>query len=87
MLAVSFLLSLFADRELSWARLDRAVVVPWTLLFVSVIKRHWHTLPYAAILKSFCFFTIIISPGYLQASGFVGKRASHHSPGSSATWK
>jgi hypothetical protein len=56
----------FADRAQTWARLDRAVVVPWTLLWVSIIKRHWHLLSYLAIVKSFCFFVVIISPSYLQ---------------------
>ena len=43
------------------------MVVPWGLLWVSIIKRHWHALPFKTILKSFCFFTVIISPSYLQA--------------------
>lgn len=57
-----------ADRTHSWMRLDRTVVVPWTLLFVSIIKKHWHALPWPVLLKSFSCFIVIICPSYLQAS-------------------
>ena len=36
------------------------------MLWVSILRRHWHRLTALAVLKSWMHFMVIISPSYLQ---------------------
>jgi hypothetical protein len=42
------------------------VAIPWTLLWLSIIARHWNTLPARAILRSFAHLCAITAPAYMR---------------------
>jgi hypothetical protein len=44
---------------------DQWVAIPWSLLWVSIIARHWNSLTWYAIARSFLHFIVTIGPAYL----------------------
>jgi hypothetical protein len=56
----------FAKTGAQWAAgPDQWVSIPWTLLWISIIARHWQSLTWYAIARSSLHFTTTISPVYL----------------------
>lgn len=52
-------------RRKSWSEgFDQMTPIPWTLLWLGIIARHWHALTYKSILRSFFHFIITIGPAY-----------------------
>ena len=56
----------YATRSKAWIGADQWVAVPWSLLWVTIIARHWFTLSARAILHSAMHFLVIIGPAYLR---------------------
>lgn len=57
-----------AGRALGWARVDKTLAFPWLLLWLSLLRRTWRSLPLPTLFLSFCANAVITSPSWLQAS-------------------
>lgn len=57
---------------------DQWVALPWSLLWVSIILRHWSYLSFNMIFRSFIHFIIIVAPAYVRhmlgKERYVGSR-------------
>lgn len=59
---------LHAERMLSWQRVDQTLPLPWLLLWLSLLRRTWRSLPLPTLLGSVCCNAVVISPSYIQVS-------------------